>query len=964
MSFNLHRYVLAAPPIKDKQIVLDKQGLPEYAQSPIELPSDVVNNLQGHYAFPKQVPGSDVLAPEYIRGLVTDNNKQQLLNLARPLSMSDIYVAAQGEKPYNLRGIPQSTAAYGFYFLINNIRNFIMEHVRKGKAEKLVVVDAVIDKLLQYIFEELANERNIATQYNPQFASMISNFRPETLDSWLASENNNHDEIITAINGIRESFIRGYAYEVNEAWDAVNQLAAKLNVPMSKVLFVQLVMNKGYKPKGGDDSVGYTHKEYALNFAPELVIEKGQNPKAVEKARRKQGEKIAKEFIVLIDEIMKKKRFLSKSDISGAQQLCYLKEAINNPTEPSSEKIRRLVPTLEKYGVLEQIAERFNPITIDEILTAAGFDPMQYAPEDPLELAGMSQEEYNNYYEESISNPEASVKNYFVGANGEPYNRQRLMNIVETAIEDGEYVTGPYVDSKLSKFFASEWRGKIRPAIGSPDHFLRAIIQEIFGQDVNLFKQFLTESGKSVGWVSNLGNIKKKSEIEPDYVFGSDFGLDLESDFEFRVVDEFRNNFNIEVAPFHTEVNAPTDCPTNTNGYELDFMFPADVLVGWKNENNINIPVLQTQIIFTGEAFGWDSELPITPDEFDKKLQKRNTNTDIEPQISSPDGNMMVKMFDDGDNRQVMMIKDGEEMPANYGHFYALKSEWKRMYETFLARAVGGQAIFLLNDRNPGVEPLNTQIAKQLGTHNIIWNNGVKSSNAYKMVARYIQNCEQLGIPIDPSVEQVVPIDEDGFRNVRRFTPDQVYVRCAMAKYRMQYGFIPIYKAASNDDSKFNTKDIVNYLSVYTEIQNALIQEQRNYLNVKTQEEQILILQKISAYQEQLQRMAGEDNKIGRLLEAYSKLESGGYGNDDQETFAYQNDYMTRVAQLQELLVQVDNGMISGAELKINVDNIIPEFNLYGNKDFNTFSGFRWAAVAAIRRISAKWYSSTRKFHL
>jgi hypothetical protein len=82
-------------------------------------------------------------------------------------------------------------------------------------------------------------------------------------------------------------------------------------------------------------------------------------------------------------------------------------------------------------------------------------------------------------------------------------------------------------------------------------------------------------------------------------------GLTTRSTQEAKIIKILRDDFGIDAIPYQVLVPIPTDCPTNANNFDIDFMVYVDVL-DYIDPVTFQ-PKIKTKIMFVGEFFGFDS---------------------------------------------------------------------------------------------------------------------------------------------------------------------------------------------------------------------------------------------------------------------------------------------------------------------------------------------------------------------
>ena len=190
------------------------------------------------------------------------------------------------------------------------------------------------------------------------------------------------------------------------------------------------------------------------------------------------------------------------------------------------------------------------------------------------------------------------------------------------------------------------------------------------------------------------------------------------SNEEARIIQILRNEFHIDAVPYQVLVPVPTDCPTNVNNFDIDFMVYVDVL---EYIDPVTFePKIKTKVMFVGEYYGFNSSE-------DKTIVDRGR-----PWVD-PDGNI----FTPDPRRSVQtgeIIKEFDPvMPGSKvleKHIYDLKTLWKKRTYEAISHIVGTDSLSF--DEND-LKPPYYSIAEQLDGKDIIYTfSGCENSNFCK----------------------------------------------------------------------------------------------------------------------------------------------------------------------------------------------------------------------------------------
>lgn len=185
-------------------------------------------------------------------------------------------------------------------------------------------------------------------------------------------------------------------------------------------------------------------------------------------------------------------------------------------------------------------------------------------------------------------------------------------------------------------------------------------------------------------------------EKKPDTRYSA-FDLKFLSTEEKDIVEELRKNYYLDPIPFPVKIPCPQDNPTTVERFEIDFLLPCDILKGFTRsiESSIDentgeiltrsqiIPNIESQIMFVGEYFGY------------RRTQEYTVKDNGRPWVK-PDGSPPLyfsrksqKYYEVSPNPLSM------HLPAQYIHYYKLKSEWKIFTTEVIADMMGTRTLSL-----------------------------------------------------------------------------------------------------------------------------------------------------------------------------------------------------------------------------------------------------------------------------
>ena len=203
-------------------------------------------------------------------------------------------------------------------------------------------------------------------------------------------------------------------------------------------------------------------------------------------------------------------------------------------------------------------------------------------------------------------------------------------------------------------------------------------------------------------------------------------GLTTRSTQEAKIIKILRDDFGIDAIPYQVLVPIPTDCPTNANNFDIDFMVYVDVL-DYIDPVTFQ-PKIKTKIMFVGEFFGYDSDA-------EKLIEDRG-----KPWVD-PDGNIFTPPSKISKQTGEVMKAYEPIVPGakvREGNIYQLKTLWKKRTYSTLAHIVGTEALSF--DEEDLRIPFNS-IAQKLDEKNIIYSfSGCSPTNNFCKAKKMIDN--------------------------------------------------------------------------------------------------------------------------------------------------------------------------------------------------------------------------------
>jgi hypothetical protein len=210
---------------------------------------------------------------------------------------------------------------------------------------------------------------------------------------------------------------------------------------------------------------------------------------------------------------------------------------------------------------------------------------------------------------------------------------------------------------------------------------------------------------------------------DPNY---DSLGLTTRSIEEAKIIEILRKEFGIDAIPYQVLVPIPTDCPTNANNFDIDFMVYVDVL---EYIDPVTFqPVIKPKVMFVGEYFGYDSDSPKLIVDRGKPWVDPDGNVYTPPDKISKKTGQVMQTFDP--------IVPGAKVRE--GDVYKLKTLWKKRTYSTLAHLVGTEALSF--DEDDLKIPFNS-IAQKLDEKSIIYTySGCSTSNNFCKAKKMIEN--------------------------------------------------------------------------------------------------------------------------------------------------------------------------------------------------------------------------------
>lgn len=205
------------------------------------------------------------------------------------------------------------------------------------------------------------------------------------------------------------------------------------------------------------------------------------------------------------------------------------------------------------------------------------------------------------------------------------------------------------------------------------------------------FRQDLREAGCPA-----VAEILGMAYEKPEDDRYKEFDLKFLSNEEMNMCKVLRELYNLDPIPFPVKIPCPVDNPTSTDRFEIDFLLPCDVLVGFEEEETfsepdpntgevlsriVRKPIIERRVMFIGEYFGIRYTM-------EKKIQDKGR-----PWVR-PSGTLPIYDYPKakGGPARYICAPIG---PCRELEFYKLKTEWKMFTTDIIADMLGTRSLSL-----------------------------------------------------------------------------------------------------------------------------------------------------------------------------------------------------------------------------------------------------------------------------
>jgi hypothetical protein len=283
-----------------------------------------------------------------------------------------------------------------------------------------------------------------------------------------------------------------------------------------------------------------------------------------------------------------------------------------------------------------------------------------------------------------------------------------------------------------------------------------------------------------------------------------DFNLEHDSTDQKRAIDTIRNSFGLEAVPSSMGIPALDDCNVNAEGFQVDFIVICSALRNWMENNGQYHPVIDEQVNFVGEYYGFNFDFKKSLKLFDddgkiadvvidtttgqpKKI-KRIQSTEG---LTLPDGSLAkVKLRrNPGDsNKDKIEVDASFGTPLDAGSEYKIREDWKKMTEDFAATILGNASIHIPPDFN------DTDVIQELNRCNIIYKykGSIVDKSPYMFINNHIAQCQ------DENCSSKKTMPSGDMHYFRSYSAKEGIVLAKIVEFKMTNGLVPKLREEKN----------------------------------------------------------------------------------------------------------------------------------------------------------------------
>lgn len=296
-----------------------------------------------------------------------------------------------------------------------------------------------------------------------------------------------------------------------------------------------------------------------------------------------------------------------------------------------------------------------------------------------------------------------------------------------------------------------------------------------------VFRQDLREAG-----LPAVAEMLGRAYEKPEDQRYAEFDLKFLSQEEKNICELLRDKFSLDPIPFPVKIPCPVDNPTSTERFEIDFLLPADVLIGFEEveegetidyttgevrTRRIIKPIIESQIIFVGEYFGIRYTMP-------KKIEDKGR-----PWVK-PDGSIPVYEYRTGAKYTVIPGGQCREL-----EFYKLKTEWKIFTTEIIGDMLGTRTLSLDDSDLDYPKNLMFKLDQQRIIYKSEYCDDRRGCMAYKEIMKRATKTPEIDVYIDDTAIRN-RFDDMKYRSINIIDCAIVNVKLSEAMMRAKKEFV------------------------------------------------------------------------------------------------------------------------------------------------------------------------------
>ena len=362
---------------------------------------------------------------------------------------------------------------------------------------------------------------------------------------------------------------------------------------------------------------------------------------------------------------------------------------------------------------------------------------------------------------------------------------------------------------------------------------------------------------------------------------------------EAKIIQILRNEFHIDAVPYQVLVPVPTDCPTNTNSFDIDFMIYVNTL---EYIDPVTFePKIKTKVMFVGEYYGFDGD-------------QERTIVDRGIPWVDPDGNTYTPEPKRSVQTGEVINEYGRLQPGSKvreKHIYDLKTLWKKRTYEAISHLVGTDTLSF--DDKDLKSPFYS-IAQKLDEKDIIYTfKGCENSNFCK-AKKQIDNSAgfELRENLNNPNYQKAFLNDDKQKCIRAIDSAILHyklqnaLRQAKSEFVGKSGFDRKTLAAHKEYYDTLKQNIDNALRIIASPNSSRESRMSAQRMIEHNQNEMITLENspLIGFKRRFDEILAEDNHV-RVLNEYEELKS-----------AIQNEEIPAdLSQLRNYLIEIDEGV-------------------------------------------------------